>query len=107
MKTLAGSPNVVVKVGGLGMTHFGFDFHLRPQPALSSEIAAAWKPIVETCIEAFGVDRCMLQSNVPPDKQSCSYGTIWNAFKHITAGCSAAEKAALYTGTARRVYRMP
>jgi len=106
LAALAESPNVQVKLGGLGMTHFGFDFHLRPHPAASTELAAAWRPYIETCIELFGVDRCMFESNFPPDKQSCGYAEIWNAFKHITAGASASEKTALYSGTARRVYRL-
>jgi len=31
---------------------------------------------------------------------------LWNAFKRITAGCSAAEKLALYSGTAKRIYKL-
>ena len=34
----------------------------------------------------------MFESNFPPDKQSCGYTELWNAFKRITAGASAAEK---------------
>lgn len=103
---LARCPNVVVKLGGLGMTSFGFDFHERDRPPSSEELAAAWRPYIEPCIAAFGVDRCMFESNFPPDKQSCGYTELWNAFKRITAGASAAEKTALYSGTAARVYRM-
>ncbi len=103
---LAACPNVVVKLGGLGMTSFGFDFHERDAPPSSDELAAAWRPYIEPCIEAFGVDRCMFESNFPPDKQSCGYTELWNAFKRITTGASAEEKAALYAGTAARVYRM-
>ena len=44
--------------------------------------------------------------NFPPDKQSCGYTELWNAFKRITAGASATEKTALYSGTAARVYKM-
>jgi predicted TIM-barrel fold metal-dependent hydrolase len=32
---------------------------------------------------------------------------LWNAFKLMAAGASAAEKTALFSGTARRVYRLP
>ncbi|MGH7210684.1 MAG: amidohydrolase family protein, partial [Acetobacteraceae bacterium] len=103
---LAKFPNVNVKIGGLGMINLGFDFHEREAPASSKELAAAWRPYVETCIEAFGPDRCMFESNFPPDKQSCGYTELWNAFKHITAAASAAEKTALYSGTSARVYRM-
>ena len=57
-------------------------------------------------IEAFGSARCMFESNFPPDKQSCGYTELWNAFKRITSGASIDEKKALYSGTAARVYKM-
>src|SRR5271166_2042548 len=103
---LAKCPNVNVKLGGIGMTSFGFDFHERAAPPSSEELAAAWRQYVEPCIEAFGPSRCMFESNFPPDKQSCGYTELWNAFKRITAGASGAAKKALYIGTAAWVYRM-
>jgi predicted TIM-barrel fold metal-dependent hydrolase len=106
IKALAGCPNVNVKLGGVGMTSFGFAFHERDVPPSSEELAAAWRQYIEPCIEAFGVNRCMFESNFPPDKQSGGYTELWNAFKRITAGASAAEKTALYSGTAARVYRL-
>lgn len=104
--TLAGLPNVACKLGGLGMTSVGFDFHERDVPPSSEDLAAAWRPYIEHCIESFGPDRCMFESNFPPDKQSCGYTELWNAFKRITSGASSDEKRALYSGTAARVYRM-
>ncbi|MCW2869496.1 amidohydrolase family protein [Actinacidiphila oryziradicis] len=106
IKDLAKCPNVNVKLGGIGMTSFGFEFHERNVPPSSEELAAAWRQYIEPCIEAFGVDRCMFESNFPPDKQSGGYTELWNAFKRITAGASGAEKTALYSGTAARVYRL-
>ena len=106
IRELAQFPNLTVKVGGLGMLYCGWDFHLRDIPPTSAELAVAWRPYVEACIEAFGHDRCMMESNFPVDKQSCGYGVLWNALKRITQGCSAAEKAALYRDTAARVYRL-
>ncbi len=103
---LAKCPNVNVKLGGVGMTSFGFEFHERDAPPSSEELAAAWRLYIEPCIEAFGPERCMFESNFPPDKQSCGYTELWNAFKRITAAASAAEKRALYSGTAARVYRI-
>ncbi len=103
---LAQFPNLTVKVGGLGMLYCGWDFHLRDIPPSSEELAATWRPYIETCIEAFGPKRCMMESNFPVDKQSCGYGVLWNALKRITKNCSAAEKAALYRDTAARVYRL-
>jgi len=106
IRELAQFPNLSVKVGGLGMLYCGWDFHLRDVPPSSEELAAAWRPYVETCIEVFGAGRCMMESNFPVDKQSCGYGVLWNALKRITQGCSAAEKAAMYHGTAAQFYRL-
>ena len=103
---MAQFPNLSVKVGGLGMTYCGWDFHLREVPPSSEDLAAAWRPYVETCIEAFGPNRCMMESNFPVDKESTGYGVLWNALKRITQNCSAAEKAAMYHDTAARVYRL-
>ena len=106
MRELAKCPNVNVKLGGVGMTSFGFDFVERDTPPSSADLAGAWRQYIEPCIEAFGVQRCMFESNFPPDKQSGGYTELWNAFKRISAGASAEEKAALYSGTAARVYRL-
>jgi predicted TIM-barrel fold metal-dependent hydrolase len=106
IRAMAKCPNVVCKLGGVGMTSFGFDFHEQDVPPGSEELAEAWRMYIEPCIEAFGVDRCMFESNFPPDKQSGGYTELWNAFKRITSGASVAEKKALYSGTAARVYRL-
>jgi predicted TIM-barrel fold metal-dependent hydrolase len=98
--------NVVVKLGGLAMCLLGYDFHLRPKPPSSEQAAAAWKPYIETCIEAFGPDRCMFESNFPPDKGQCSYQVIFNAFKRLAAPYSEAEKTALFSKTAAAFYRL-
>ena len=88
------------------MLYCGFDFHLRPAPPTSEEVASVWRPYVEATIEAFGAERCMFESNFPVDKQSCSYTVLWNTFKRIAARYSKDEKVALFSGTARRVYRL-
>jgi L-fuconolactonase len=104
IKELAGCPNVFVKLGGLGMTICGFGFGKREVLPGSEELSQAWRPYLETCIEAFGPKRGMLESNFPVDGASCSYQALWNAFKRVTKGASAADKAALYRGTARSFY---
>jgi L-fuconolactonase len=103
---LAALPNTVVKLGGLTMYVTGFDFHRRPKPPGSEELAKTWKPYIETCIEAWGADRCMFESNFPVDKGMCSYPVLWNALKRLASGASAAEKTALFSGTAMRVYKL-
>ncbi len=106
IRQLASCPNVHIKLGGLGMRMFGFEVHTRELPPSSEELASAWRPYIEACIAAFGPERAMFESNFPVDKGSCSYQMLWNAFKRITAGCSATEKAALFSRTARRFYRL-
>jgi L-fuconolactonase len=99
-------PNVMLKLGGLGMRVFGFDFADRERPPSSRDLADAWAPYIEGCIEAFGAGRCMFESNFPVDKGTCSYPVLWNAFKRIVSGASEIEKQALFSGTAIRVYRL-
>lgn len=106
MAELAKRQNIVVKVGGLGMAMGWFDFYQRPMPPGSQELAEAFRPWVETCIELFGVERCMYESNFPVDKITSGYGVLWNAFKRISAKASAEEKTALFSGTASRIYKL-
>ncbi len=106
MKALAACPNVCVKLGGLLMNLANFDFLAERAPPNSVKLAELWRPYLEPSIELFGADRCMVASNFPVDKCGFSYGTVWNMFKQITSGCSADEKAQIYSGTAKRVYRI-
>lgn len=106
LKTLAQCENVRIKVGGLGMRLFGFDVHTHELPPSSEQLAAAWRPYIETCIELFGPKRSMFESNFPVDKGSCSYGNLWNAFKRITAGYSATDKDWLYRRCAGEAYKL-
>ena len=106
IRDLAGCPNVVVKLGGMAMRINGFDFHEQTEPPASEALAAAWKPYVDVCIEAFGASRCMFESNFPVDKGSYGYQAFWNACKILAKGASASEKADLFRGTASRFYRL-
>jgi predicted TIM-barrel fold metal-dependent hydrolase len=103
---LARCENVVVKLGGLAMPFGGFPWSYTRRPQSSEELAAAWRPYIETCIEAFGPARCMFESNFPVDKVSGGYAVLWNAFKRLASGASADEKAALFRDTAKRFYRL-
>jgi predicted TIM-barrel fold metal-dependent hydrolase len=106
MKDLARCPNVSVKMGGLLMCLANFDFTTAKTPPTSDQLAQLWRPYIEPCVELFGAQRCMVSSNFPVDKAGVPYGTMWNMFKRVTAGCSAEEKRFLFSGTARRVYRL-
>jgi predicted TIM-barrel fold metal-dependent hydrolase len=103
---VAACPNVVVKLGGLGMTRCGFDWHTRDKPIGSEELAASMAPFLTYCIEKFTPERSMFESNFPVDKVSFSYNVMWNAFKRFTKGYSAAERAAMFHDTAARIYRI-
>jgi predicted TIM-barrel fold metal-dependent hydrolase len=103
---LARRPNVHVKLGALPVRRSGPRQADAP-PLSSEEIAAAWQPFFEVCLERFGAFRCMFESNFPVQKRWCSYAVFWNACKRIAAAASATEKAALFAGTAARVYRLP
>ncbi len=103
---LADCENVVVKLGGLTMTMSGFGWHKRDAPPGSGVLAEAMGPYFEACIECFGAERCMFESNFPVDRASCSYTIQWNAFKRLTQDYSPAERSALFHDTAARVYRL-
>jgi predicted TIM-barrel fold metal-dependent hydrolase len=106
LRELATCPNVVVKLGGLGMLLCGFGFETRARAPSSAELAAAWRPWMEHCIETFGPRRCMFESNFPADKVSYGYGIGWNAMKRVASGALADEKDDLFWRTAARVYRI-
>ena len=106
MRRLADCPNVTVKLGGLGMIVCGAQWHLADRPPSSRTLAKAWRPLFDPCIDLFGPERCMVESNFPVDKAMWSYRTLWNAFKLLSSDLSVDERAALFEATARRVYRI-
>jgi predicted TIM-barrel fold metal-dependent hydrolase len=106
MRELARRPNVVCKVGGLGLPHWGLGLHERTEPIGYEDLATTWKPFVETAIELFGPQRCMMESNFPPDGRSAGFVPLWNALKHIVRSYSRQEKIALFHDNAVRVYRL-
>jgi predicted TIM-barrel fold metal-dependent hydrolase len=48
----------------------------------------------------------MFESNFPVDRFGATYVALWNAFKRLAKNYSAEEKTALFSGTAKRVYRV-
>ena len=103
---VAACPNIVMKLGGIGMPRIGFDWHERATPVGSEEIAESIAPIMHYLIEQFSPARCMFESNFPVDKVSFSYHVLFNAFKRMSAGYSASERADMFHDTAARVYRL-
>ena len=97
--------NVYIKLGALPIRMPSYEGD-RSLPPGSEEVAVAWRPWIETCIEVFGAERSMYESNFPVQKRWCSYQVCWNAFKRISAGASVGEKTDLFSGAAARAYRI-
>ena len=104
IKEMAKCPNIVLKLGGVGQTRFAYGWDQREKPIGSEELAGQLGPLMDHCIQQFGPDRCMFESNYPVDKISYSYNVLWNAFKRLSKGYSATERAAMFHDTAARVY---
>jgi predicted TIM-barrel fold metal-dependent hydrolase len=90
---LAGAPNVVVKISGLGM----YD---------NRWTVDSLRPWVLSCIEAFGVERSFFGTNWPVDRMYSSYGDVLDAYEAIIADFAPAERTALFAGNAERVFRI-
>ena len=103
---VAACPNVIIKLGGMGMPANGFDWHTRDKPIGSEELAESMAPYMNYCIEQFGPERSMFESNFPVDKVSFSYNVMYNAFKRLSKDYSASERAAMFHDTAARVYKI-
>lgn len=92
MARLAELPNVSVKVSGLAM--------LKPDWTLTE-----LRHVMDVTVGAFGADRVMLGSNFPVDRLFRSYRTIFDGYLAVTRGYSVAERMAILSGTAVRIYR--
>jgi predicted TIM-barrel fold metal-dependent hydrolase len=107
MKALAQCPNVVVKLGGIGMdSQFGMGWTKQDKPPTSDQVVAWWGDDIRFCIDTFGPDRCLFESNFPVDRWAVGYTVLWSAFQKMAAGYSDAEQEALFSGTAIRAYRL-
>ena len=89
----ARSENVLVKISGLGMcdTRWTVD---------------SIRPYVLGCIEAFGVDRCVMGTNWPVDRMYSSYGDVLNAYEEILSDFSDDEQTKLFSANAERIFRI-
>lgn len=101
---IAKRPNVVVKLGGLGMRLSGFGFESQAHPPNSEQAAAAWQPYFHHCIDAFGPERVLFGSNFPVDKSGLSWRVCWNAYKRLTQGHSEAALHDMFWRNAARTY---
>jgi len=106
LAAIADCPNVVAKLGGLAMPDNGFfpvGFEDRPDVDRFLAKQERW---YRHALDCFGPDRAMFESNFPVDKVCVDYPVIWEAFARLAEGYDDAEQDALFSGTARRVYRL-
>jgi L-fuconolactonase len=107
VSALVNCPNVFVKIGGIGMdSMFATGWSKRELPPSSDEVVAWWGDDIRFCIDTIGPDRCLFESNFPVDRWSMNYTVLWNAFQKIAASYSDADQDALFSGTAKRAYRL-
>jgi predicted TIM-barrel fold metal-dependent hydrolase len=91
LRSLAEIPDVFCKISGLSM--FNHEWRIEDL-----------RPIIESCIEIFGPDRCMFGSNFPVDKLHKTYAEIWQTYETIAAQYSTEEQERLFVGTASEFY---
>lgn len=103
---VAENRNVHAKLGGLAMPDNGFGWDTRDKPPTSDEFVEAQAPWYHHTIKVFGPERCMFESNFPVDRLSISYRTLWNGLKKIAADYPEAAQAAMFSGTAKKVYKL-
>lgn len=101
---IAELPDTRIKLGGFGLSVMGFDYARQATPPNSAQLASDWRPYVETCLDLFGSERAMFESNFPVDKGQYSYRSLWNAFKRLSSDLSVSERDNLFWRSAVRCY---
>jgi L-fuconolactonase len=93
---LAALPNVVVKLSGI----------LSEPPPPGAGPVAHLRPYCDAALARFGPDRVMFGSDWPVCTLGASYARVCAAARALTAGLSPAERDAIFSGTARRIYAL-
>lgn len=91
MKILSTSPNVVVKVSGLGLPGKRWDIKDNG-------------PIIRETIDIFGIERCMFASNFPVDGLVADLDTLISGYKAALADLSLENQRKFFHDNAARVY---
>lgn len=105
IRALAPLPNVMLKLGGIGMERaFGLNWSQAAYPPTSDMVVDRWQDEIRFCIDTLGPARCMFESNYPVDRLAVGYTVMWNGFQKIAACYSDAEQDELFSGTACRAY---
>lgn len=96
LSELSRRDNVVCKVSGLP-----------PQTGTESWTLDELRPYLDTALDAFGADRLLFGSDWPASSGQSSYDRWLDAVLEWAAPLSAAERSAVLSDTAARVYRLP
>jgi L-fuconolactonase len=94
VRALAACPNVTCKLSGL------------VTEAAPGAPPAALRPVADVILGAFGANRVMFGSDWPVCLLASDYPGVMELARTLTAGLSEAERAAVFAGTAARVYRI-
>lgn len=107
LRDVAACPNVVIKLGGMGMIPLAGDLWTsRLAPPTSAQHADWMRPYVDHALELFSPARAMFQSNFPTERPSAGYGIVWNSFKRLAKHSSEEDKSRLFFGTANEIYKL-
>ena len=93
IEQLASLPNVHCKISGLSMFEQCWDMDKVRQ-------------VIDTCVEYFGVERCMFGSNFPVDKLHVDYSTIWSTYWQLTEDFSPEQRQLMFADNCRQFYRL-
>ena len=93
MARLASAPNVFAKLSGLGLGH----------PRWTVEDTS---PLLRATVDIFGVDRCMVGTNLPVDGLFGPPVRLFDTFAEMTRAMSETERDAIYRVNAMRAYRL-
>ena len=94
----------MARVGGA--PHAGCKFS-----GLLNQAGPAWslddlRPYAEHVLDCFGPARLLWGSDWPPLRLAAAYDVWGEVSNQLLAGLSAAERAEVFGGTARRIYRL-
>ena len=77
-----------------------------PPPGTAPGSLSHLRPYYDFALHAFGPDRRMFGSDWPPCTLEASYAQVYATARTLTAELSSTERAAIFSGTARRAYRL-
>ncbi len=93
LRLVAQLPGSVCKLSGFGM----FDHRWTTDSV---------RPMIDSCLDIFGVERCLFGSNFPVDKLHASYARVFGAYEAVTAGLDERDRERIFVDNARRFYRI-